>query len=144
MSTVGMAWYDAEAWRQLEAIPEADIQKSYRDFVRTFETLARKIAAQGFVVEKIPVDVEQMRAWCHRHGYEIDERRAVYGTMLLMARDHPDALDAPVIDNTRTLQRDRAYRCVRVYMIRCCSAGSCRAKVGILGMFSWLPLPARN
>jgi hypothetical protein len=105
MSAIGMAWYSAEAWQQLEAIPEADIQKSYADFARTFETLARKFAMQGFATEKIPIDVAQMRTWCHRHGYEIDDKgRAVYGTMVLMARDHPDALDAPVIDHTRIVQ----------------------------------------
>jgi hypothetical protein len=105
MSTMGVAWYSAEAWKQLEVIPEAGIAKSYADFVRTFETLARKFAAQGIAVEKMPIDLEQMRAWCHRRGYEIDDKgRAVYGTMVLMARDHPGAFVAPVIDHMRTVQ----------------------------------------
>jgi hypothetical protein len=100
-----MAWYSPKAWRRLEAIPEAHLQKSYRDFVRTFETLARKFAMQGFAVEKILIDIEQMCTWCRRHGYQIDGKgRAVYSSVALMARDDPAALHAPVIDNTRVVQ----------------------------------------
>jgi hypothetical protein len=40
-----MAWYSPEAWKQLAAIPEARIEKSYQDFVRAFERGVREFAA---------------------------------------------------------------------------------------------------
>jgi hypothetical protein len=102
---MGMSWYSPESWQRLEAIPEAQIEKSYSDFVQDFNTAKRKFVAQGLEVEKIPVDINHMIAWCHSHGYQIDGKgRAVYGAILVMAREHPDALDAPVIDNTQDIQ----------------------------------------
>ena len=59
----------------------------------------------GIKVEKLTIDIEQMTAWCHRNGYEIDDKgRSVYGSVLLQSRDNPNALQAPVVDNTRVLQ----------------------------------------
>jgi hypothetical protein len=37
VSAMGVAWYTPETWAQLATMPEARIEKSYRDFVRTFE-----------------------------------------------------------------------------------------------------------
>ncbi len=99
---MGVGWYSPEAWKQLAAIPEAHIQKSYADFVTAFDQAVRGYAAQGIAIEKIHIDIDHMLAWCHRHGYAIDDRgRAVYGVVMSMARDDPGALQAPVIDNTR-------------------------------------------
>ena len=104
-STIGVAWYSPETWQQLAAIPEARIQKTYADFVRGFDRIVRDLTMQGIKVEKLTIDIEQMTAWCHRNGYEIDDKgRSVYGSVLTMARDHPNALQGPVVDKTRVLQ----------------------------------------
>jgi hypothetical protein len=80
---MGLAWYSSEAWKQLE----------------------RRFAAQGIEVEKVSVDIDHMVEWCRRRGYEPDDKgRSIYGVMLLMTREYPDALDAPVIDNTQVVQ----------------------------------------
>jgi hypothetical protein len=104
--SVGVAWYTPEAWQQLTAMPEARIEKSYQDFVRSFERGMRELAARGVRGERVVVDdVAKMTEWCHRNGYEIDTRgRAAYGCMLLLARDDPDMLDRPVVDKTRVIQ----------------------------------------
>ena len=104
--TMALAWYSPETWRQLAAISEAHIEKNYRDFVRTFESMAREFAVQGVVVEKVIIDVDHMLAWCHRHGYEIDSTgRATYGAMLQAAGGDPKVLDkTPIVDKTRVLQ----------------------------------------
>jgi hypothetical protein len=103
---MGLAWYSPQAWRQLAAIPEAHIEKSYDDFVRTFESMAREFAVHGIVVEKIIIDVDHMVAWLRRHGYDIDNPgRAKYGAMLMVAGGDPKVLDkTPIVDNTRVLQ----------------------------------------
>lgn len=105
MSDVGVAWYSQETWKRLAANPEAHIEKSYGDLLRTFDTMVRKFAARGVQVEKVSVDIDQMIEWCHRNGYEIDSKgRAVYGSMLMLARDDPRVLGQPVVDNTRVVQ----------------------------------------
>jgi hypothetical protein len=105
-NVVSMAWYSPVAWARLKAIPEARVEMSYPGFVRNFETLSRNFAAQGIKVEKVSVDVDQMIAWCHRNGYVVDTTgRTIYGSVLLMAREDPKVLDAPIVDNiTRSVQ----------------------------------------
>ena len=46
-SALGVAWYTPEAWVQLEAMPEARIEKSYADFVRAFGRIVRELEARG-------------------------------------------------------------------------------------------------
>ena len=105
VSVMGVAWYTPEAWAQLAAMPEARIEKSYRDFVRTFERIAREYTARGLRVEKLTIDVAKMVEWCHRNGYEVDTKgRATYGSMLLLARDDPEVMNRPPIDKTRVIQ----------------------------------------
>jgi hypothetical protein len=79
------------------------ITKSYSDFVRTFETAKRELAARGARIEKMVFDVAaitEMVEWCHRHGYEIDTRgRAAFGAVRAMG-----GLSAPLVDKTRSVQ----------------------------------------
>jgi hypothetical protein len=100
---VHVAWYSPEAWERLAAMPEAQITKSYSDFVRTFETAKRELAARGARIEKMVFDVAaitEMVEWCHRHGYEIDTRgRAAFGAVRAMS-----GLSAPLVDKTRSVQ----------------------------------------
>jgi hypothetical protein len=98
-----VAWYTPEAWKRLAAIPEARIEKSYQDFVRTFEAIMRGYATCGVRPRKVALDVadiDEMVEWCHRNGYEIDSKgRATYGAMRAAG-----GLDAPLVDKTRTIQ----------------------------------------
>jgi hypothetical protein len=103
--SIGVAWYIPEAWQQLAAMPEARIEKSYQDFVCTFERARRELAAHGVRAERVVIDIDKMTEWCHRNGYEVDTRcRAAYGCMVLLACDDPDMLDRPVVDKTRVVQ----------------------------------------
>lgn len=104
-SAVGVSWYSPEQWKLLAAMPEAKIEKSYQDFVRTYERNVRDYAARGAQVVRIDIDVAKMTEWCHKNGYEIDAKgRATYGSMLLLARDDPSLMDKPPIDRTRSVQ----------------------------------------
>ena len=66
----------------------------------------RRFVAEGIKVERVAVDVDQMLAWCHRNDYEINSTgRAIFSTVLTMARDDPRVLDNPIVDNvTRSVQ----------------------------------------
>jgi hypothetical protein len=103
--SIGVAWYTPEAWQRLAAMPEARIEKSYQDFVHTFERARRELAARGVLAERVAIDVDKMTEWCHRNGYEVNTRgRAAYGCMVMLARDDPDMLDRLVVDRTRVVQ----------------------------------------
>ena len=102
---IGIAWYTPEAWAQLAAMPEARIEKSYKDFVRTFERIAREYTAMGLRVEKLAIDVAKMTEWCQRNGYQVDTTgRTIYGSMVMLARDDPEVMNRPPIDKTRSVQ----------------------------------------
>ena len=105
-TVLSMAWYTPEAWARLKAIPEARIDMSYRAYVHNYEAYTRRFVAEGIKVERVAVDVDQMLAWCHRNGYEVNSTgRAIFGTVLTMARDDPRVLDNPIVDNvTRSVQ----------------------------------------
>jgi hypothetical protein len=102
---IGIAWYTPETWKQLAAIPKACIEIDYQHFIRKAEKLEQQFVARGMRTERITIDVERMTAWCHRNGYEIDSKgRSVFVVVQAMARDDPEALNAPVDDRTRVVQ----------------------------------------
>jgi hypothetical protein len=52
--------------------------------------MEREYAAHGICTRRLEIDIDQMIAWCHRNGYEIDDTgRAVYGSVLTAAQDDP-------------------------------------------------------
>jgi hypothetical protein len=104
---LGMGWYTPETWRELQAIPEAEIEMSYPQFVRKVERMIAGFEAEGARVVRVPIDVAQMVAWCHRHGYEADTRgRALFGSALTIAlEDGRDVMTMPFEDRiTRSVQ----------------------------------------
>ena len=86
--SLSLAWYTPAAWDRLAAMPEAKIEKTYQEFVHSFETAMRGFAAQGMRPRKLVIDVaniDEMVEWCHRHGYVIDAKgRAAYGVVRSM------------------------------------------------------------
>jgi hypothetical protein len=103
---MGVAWYTPEAWRKLCAHPEAKIQKTYSEYLRSYDRVIAGYAAHGIRVVKLPIDIAQMAEWCHAHGYEIDGKgRAVFGSALMAAHDAgKDIMTMPFRDDTRTAQ----------------------------------------
>jgi hypothetical protein len=79
---LGQAWYTPETWRQLEAavaeagMPKDTLCSSYEVFVAKYERMARECEERGVKVEKRPVDVAQMVAWCARWGLRNDAQRS--------------------------------------------------------------------
>jgi hypothetical protein len=101
---IGVAWYSSGAWRELCALPEAGIEKSYSEYLRSYERMSADFAAQGIRAVKVPIDIALMIKWCHAHGYEIDGRgRAAFGAALQLAQvAGKDVLSMEFHDNTRT------------------------------------------
>jgi hypothetical protein len=110
--TVGvcLAWYSQDAWAQLRAIPEARVCMSYREFEANWQILAAAFAAEGLMVAKAPVSVDQMLSWCRRYGCAPDaEGRDAYGAALLAAHDTGlNVMDVPALTHAElTLWRPR-------------------------------------
>jgi len=111
-AVVGAAWYSPESWRQLEeavaaaGLPKTILAGSYAEFVAAFDAQARAYARQGVRVEKLPVDVPHMAAFCKRWGLELTSvGRTKYGAALAAAGGDREALDrGGFVDRTRTEQ----------------------------------------
>ena len=106
ISVICMGWYTPATWRELRAIPEAGIEMSYSAFVRKCERRIADYIARGFRVEKVPVDIGRMKAWCGKHGYALDAKgRAAFGAALAVARESgEDVMAARFRDDTREVQ----------------------------------------
>jgi hypothetical protein len=103
---VGLAWYSAEAWRQLQSIPEAGVEMSYAEYCRKLEKIERDFVARGTKFKRVPIDVDGLVAWCRRNGYEINSTSsATYAGMLAMGQNDPSVRDKPITNNvTRKIQ----------------------------------------
>ncbi len=71
-NVVALAWYTPVTFRELAALPEAEIEISYAEYLRKNEELIAHFSPKGFRVVKVAIDIRQMTMWCHQHGYEID------------------------------------------------------------------------
>jgi hypothetical protein len=70
----GVAWFDPEQWRrlrQLAADPER-LEESYEAWVAMAERAIRDLEATGVLIERVPVDTEELVAWCKGQGRPID------------------------------------------------------------------------
>jgi len=83
VKTIALAWYTPESWERLRAVADDRAALgSHAAFVRKADRLAREYQAQGFAVEKILVDIDELAAWCRREGVRITQRsRATYGAV---------------------------------------------------------------
>jgi hypothetical protein len=104
---VSVAWYTPEAWERLAAMPEAQIELTYQEYVRKTEAIERQYAAEGVPFKRAVIDaacLADMIEWCRLNGYELDGRgRAVYGAARALNDDRP-LKGKPVVDKTRSIQ----------------------------------------
>ena len=82
----GVAWYRPEQWSRLVEI-SADangLDDCYEDWLRNATARFEELAAAGFTLKRVDVDVERLLAWCVLHGQPVDARsRSAYAAKLL-------------------------------------------------------------
>ena len=86
---VGFAWYRAEQWQRLHELDAGATQlhEQYEDWVASANRTIAELASHGIMVEKVPVDVEEIAAWCSREGMRFDSKaRSMYVADLLRKR----------------------------------------------------------
>ena len=77
----GVAWYDRAQWQRLREVaadPER-LENSYDEWVAMAEKIIRDLEATGMLIERVPVDTEDLIVWCNERARPIDgEARAEY------------------------------------------------------------------
>ena len=69
-SVVGMGWYRSEDWeRLLQVISDRDeMYDSYAEWLAEAQRAERAAAAEGIQVKRVPVDPDELAAWCVIRG----------------------------------------------------------------------------
>jgi len=70
----GVAWFDREQWQRLREVaadPER-LEESYEAWVAMAERVIRQLEATGRLIERVPVDTEELIAWCEDRARSID------------------------------------------------------------------------
>lgn len=87
---VAFGWYTAHTYpRFLEVI--ADRERFSDDF-ETWRKIAQRqfdgLRAQGLAVEKVPIDPDEMLAWCRAQGRAVDAHgRSAFAAFKLMKKN---------------------------------------------------------
>jgi hypothetical protein len=86
---VAFAWYDEAQWKLLaEVVPDrGELDATFQDWERAAHDAVRMIEANGQVVERVPVDVGALCAWCDERKLPVNgAARAEYVVDLLRQR----------------------------------------------------------
>jgi hypothetical protein len=70
----GVAWFDREQWqrlRQVAADPER-LEESYEAWVAMAERAIHKLEATGMLIERVPIDTEELVEWCNGQRRPVD------------------------------------------------------------------------
>jgi len=83
---VGVAWFDRAQWTRLtEVAPDRSaLDDTFEQWEKGARTTLENLKAQGLRVKEVPIDVEQLLAWCLLQGLVPDSKsRADYVVHLL-------------------------------------------------------------
>jgi hypothetical protein len=71
---VGFAWYRPEQWARLldVSIDRDTLEDTHAEWEEFATQRLRELRSQGVDVEKIEVDVEELKQWCLDHGSLVD------------------------------------------------------------------------
>jgi len=67
---IGLAWYTPEQWRRMRDTAEDadDLDATYEEWLAGAERAENEIAAQGLIIERVMVDVDELVAWLEATG----------------------------------------------------------------------------
>ncbi|HTW39187.1 MAG TPA: BrnT family toxin [Steroidobacteraceae bacterium] len=83
---LGLAWYTREAWERLRQLADdvEALDESFEDWERGALSAIRELESVGRSVQKVPVDIDALVAWCRERSRRVDSvARAEYVTYLL-------------------------------------------------------------
>jgi hypothetical protein len=71
---MALAWFKPEQWESLKA-ESADrerLEETYELWLEAAEATVEQLAAEGVVVERIEVDLDELVAWCRENSLTLD------------------------------------------------------------------------
>ncbi|SEI41537.1 hypothetical protein SAMN05421831_101395 [Allopseudospirillum japonicum] len=83
----GICWFKESQWQRLLEIAEdkARLEDTYQQWKQTTEEMIEVFATRGILIEKVPVDVEDLLSWCNEHNKPVNgSSRAEYVTQQMM------------------------------------------------------------
>ncbi len=86
----GVAWFDREQWQRLREVaadPER-LEESYEAWVAMAERAIRRLEAAGMLIERVPVDTEELIAWCKDRARPIDSSARAEFTACQLRKVH--------------------------------------------------------
>jgi hypothetical protein len=86
---LGFAWYDEAQWLLLTGVvpDRSELCETFHDWERAAIAAVRKIETQGNTVERVPVEVVALCAWCRERGLPVNgAARAEYVTSILRGK----------------------------------------------------------
>jgi hypothetical protein len=89
---LGVAWYSPAEWERLrEAVPDPErLENSYEEWEGMALSALAQLEEAGITPERVPVEAEQLLAWCRDSDREPDSAaRAQFAADRLRQRD-PD------------------------------------------------------
>ena len=87
----GVAWFDREQWQRLREVaadPER-LEESYEAWVAMAERAIRRLEAAGMLIERVPVDAEELIAWCKDRARPIDSSARAEFVARQLRKVHP-------------------------------------------------------
>ncbi|MEW6440006.1 MAG: hypothetical protein AB1640_03645 [bacterium] len=70
----GMAWYSAEQWPLLRdvSVDRDVLEETHSEWLAFAEELFAALTEKGISAVKVPVDVNELVAWCRDRGLRVD------------------------------------------------------------------------
>ena len=83
---IGVAWFDREQWTRLtQVVPDRSaLDDTFEQWERSARNALARMRADGLRAEAVPINVEQLLAWCMLQGLKPDGKaRANYAAYLI-------------------------------------------------------------
>jgi len=78
---IGLAWFDREQWKRLTEVvsDRSTLDDTFEDWERGARDAVAQMRAEGHRVKEVPINVDQLMAWCRLRGVAPDSSsRAEY------------------------------------------------------------------
>jgi hypothetical protein len=85
-----LTWYRPTQWQRVRDISSDadDLEDTYEEWLRRAEQKLTELKADGWRVEKVDVDSEQLIVWCNERGLEVNaQARSRYAADKLREMD---------------------------------------------------------
>ena len=87
---IGFAWFDEIQWHLLTTVvaDRNELDDTFKDWERSALDAVRKLEAQGKVVRRIPIEVNELCSWCRKRNLPVNSAaRAQYVADILRNHD---------------------------------------------------------